>query len=250
MGKYSLWLYETKESINLDGNDKEVNHLYITSTILESYFSIMNTEAPLPHEMNNALLTFNALLGNGLITRIINETNNIHFLFPSAVGLLKQTSEMTAINLLNEIKLLHYAVVNWIDEKNMIKNGQFNPETTEGKTLLKLQQNLFNSPATPLIIGNLGRRHESDSLLTLAWAEVWYAIENKIRARCCPYCGQIFYLPPNNPRKANCLKPACKQKYEVDRHGGLEAYREWERNRKKVSSKRPPGRPKKEKEGV
>jgi hypothetical protein len=254
MSNYFLRLEKTKEYLNLGNKgDITVSHLFLASTILEAYFPIMEKDNPSLSELQEALCEFNALLGNGLLSRAMNGTNNDYVLFPAPVGLLpnsNRTHEMIIANLLREIKLLHYSVVNWIDKKNFPQsNTHSDSEGDEIAALMLMQQNLLISPAKPFILFRIARHHESDSLLALAWTEVWYAIENNIQARCCPYCGVVFPLPSNNPQKATCLRPACKQKYEIDRHGGIESYREWERNRKKVPSKRSPGRPKKQKEG-
>ena len=85
--------------------------------------------------------------------------------------------------------------------------------------------------------------YDSVGLLPLCWAEVYYSRVNNIRTRICPYCGKIFEVPLNNPWKHFCQDKVCKQAYVIEKHGGIEGYREWERTRKKsTGGKR--GRPK------
>lgn len=104
---------------------------------------------------------------------------------------------------------------------------------------------LLQAPAYPEAYeGQLRRVHESDSFLALAWAEIWYALDFRIRARECPYCSKVFLVPANNPRKNNCLSKACKKRYEIERHGGPEKYRQWEKTRNKSGGVKR-GRPRK-----
>lgn len=95
--------------------------------------------------------------------------------------------------------------------------------------------------------GTLIKNFESNSLLALCWGEIWWALEKQeIKCSVCYYCGSVFFPPKNNLRKATCGNKDCKKKHVIDQHGGLEQYKEWERDRhkkKNIGGKR--GRPKK-----
>lgn len=81
-------------------------------------------------------------------------------------------------------------------------------------------------------VERLARVHESDNLLALAWAEIWYAFDFHIRVRVCPYCWTVFKVPVNNRLKHTCGSKECLKQYLIDSHGGIEGYRAWERERK------------------
>ncbi|MPM82693.1 hypothetical protein SDC9_129755 [bioreactor metagenome] len=241
MKAYRILLNQSGEGLSLEGeSDKKylsVNHLMITSALIESFYSFISENIrPTKESISEARLKLNDILGisPGLVPH-----------YPELLGDPVGTPEEI---LTYEIFLLHFSVCHWIDLNTSPNfDNVVNPNDTEGNACMYMQNRIIQCPPVPMFLSKEPTRvHEAQgNLLPLAWAEVWYAIENKVRARCCPYCGVVFLLPRNNPRKATCLKPSCKQRYEVDRHGGIEAYREWERNRKKAPSKRPPGRPKK-----
>jgi len=159
---------------------------------------------------------------------------------------------------------LRYAVESWIDKRQFPDIGDpltpnyelliSNPK--EGNAVLRLMDASKEIVQSPLFLKDeLSRYIQSNSFLSLAWAEVWHYLEHHINARVCPYCGKIFQPPPNNPLKSNCLGRECKKRYEIDRHGGPDGNREYERERKKNLVRRKmkdpknlksPGRPKKD----
>ena len=144
-----------------------------------------------------------------------------------------------------DIKLLTIEIVNLLE--------------SVGKQELNTQQQTFLiakcsvAPMIPIMIDKkIGRKHYSFNLLAIAWAEIWYFMEMKIeRIKICPYCGEIFIAPKNNPNKSNCGSPVCKKEYIIESHGGQDGYRQWLKElKRKQKIGGNVGRPKKQKEGV
>lgn len=245
--KYCICLGKSKEDLSLNEKTHETSLLMLTSALIESFFPIIqnNIETTLA-SFEEAETKLNAILDTK--TTLVSTMS----IAPTGSGLLPEnivrhlnTNELTIEDkrVLQEITELRNAVVNWIDKRQLPLSRQNQGPEPTAKEYLQIA--LLTAPIKPIILcKDIRRIHQADSLLPLAWCEIWHALEYGIRARSCPYCGLVFLLPPNNPRKTTCLRPACKMKYEIDRHGGIEAYREWERNRKKLPSKRSPGRPK------
>jgi len=235
----------------------------ITSSLIEEFFPLINNfelSSENQAEIKNIFITNFILALRNVEIKVINT----YIKDPNLIKTLPQIGnwepesklknqdwskvDVREINdVLDEINLLRYAVNDWLDERKYPQKDDFlSTSDSQGSRAANMLQNrMIQSPATPIFFSDSPAwLHRANNFFPLAWAEIWHAMEKKVRARCCPYCGKVFLLPLNNTRKATCLSPSCKQKYEVDRHGGIEAYREWERNRKKVQSKRPPGRPK------
>ena len=246
MKKYSVILGKESECIRLEQKYIDTSPLMITSTLIESFFPLINGTISLDDQvLQEAESKVESIFGQ----KVLFSSNGNNFHHPKHPPLL------------DEIMALRHTIINWIDagklpsfkEDNLSPKSHIFPDTPDGNAIGYLQSRITEAPLIPMFAGSgektPSRIHNSDNLLALAWAEIWHALEYNIKARSCPYCGLVFTPPPNNPRKATCLRPGCKIKYEIDRHGGIELYREWERNRKKVPSKRPPGRPKKQKEG-
>ncbi len=161
-----------------------------------------------------------------------------------------------------EVEALQYAINTWIAEQKppalwntsffamFFEKPELLPEGLAAEAFLYRCRQLQTRPEinSELFNGQLTTLYESDTLLPLAWAEVWYALQNKLRFRVCPYCGKVFKLPNNAPFKSYCGDADCRQKYLIDYHGGLEAYREWERVRKKKLGGGKRGRPRKRKD--
>lgn len=227
-----------------------VSHLMITSLLIESFFSLIEQVVPPTNDNYEAAKNkIDTILG------IKSNLSPTQWIEAPSDELRDPVNKKNKLNnkIIEEVSILRYAVINWVDKQHTPSfNTISNQDETTQKALMFMQLALMKSPIIPIIGGGIGRRHDSDGLIPLAWAEIWYALEKNIRARCCPYCGTVFILPPNNLRKTTCLRPPCKIKYEIDRHGGIEAYREWERTRKiKRDPEKPKkaGRPKKQKEG-
>lgn len=75
---------------------------------------------------------------------------------------------------------------------------------------LKTSPSILNG----ILITNL----KSTGLLPLAWAEIWTAYQNDIRAGVCRYCGRVFYVPPNSQVKASCGDKKCKNEHNNQRN--------------------------------
>ncbi|HUW64123.1 MAG TPA: hypothetical protein VMW83_05425 [Spirochaetia bacterium] len=154
-----------------------------------------------------------------------------------------------------EVLALRGAVGAWLDKKKPILMGpdalsdlDFQAHPLESMASHCFYTRLQQAPATiESMREEYARAHESDELLALAWAEIWYALDNKIRVRVCSYCSTVFRVPKNNPQTHHCGSKECKRQYLIDSHGGPEGYRAWETERKKKSKKQMgPGRPRKD----
>jgi hypothetical protein len=154
-----------------------------------------------------------------------------------------------------EVIALRFAVNEWLyEQKRPVLYGAealYMPGdgTMEPVAAACLYHRLQEAPATieSMQDGSLARCHESDSLLALAWAEIWHALDNHIRVRICPYCSAVFKVPVSHPKMHNCKSNECRTKHKIDSHGGPDCYRIWEtENKKKRKDGRPPGRPRKQ----
>ncbi|MGE5415880.1 MAG: hypothetical protein ACM3UZ_03815 [Acidobacteriota bacterium] len=98
---------------------------------------------------------------------------------------------------------------------------------------------------SPIYDGNhLRMYYRSNGLITLAWAELLTAIQNKIQAGVCPYCGKVYQISPTTPTKASCASEPCKKaqikRSQLNLHGPG-----WDTARKaNTDHNRGPGRPK------
>jgi hypothetical protein len=141
------------------------------------------------------------------------------------LGLMSTSSDPWYLGL--EIMGLRHAISEWVDKGHKPASSPdisvdrlLGEHPPGGFATYYFYERLQQAPAYPEAHeGQLRRVHESDSLLALAWSEVWYALDFKIRARICPYCSKVFPVPANNPRKNNCLSKGCKKSYEIERHG-------------------------------
>ena len=230
MQKYSVLLSKTREIFTIDGQGERqysTSPLFITSAFLESFFPILKgTEESTAENFIAALVKAGNIIDDDI----------------SRSNLLTDKKEV-----IDEISCLFHAVNEWIPaQKFPVYNLESPINSPNGKAIFYFSYRNIEAPLMPCFFeADVDRAHFTDSLLALAWAEIWHAVDYGIKARSCPYCGVVFILPPNNLQKKTCLRPACKQAYEVDRHGGIEEYREWERDRKKRPSLQKPGRPKK-----
>lgn len=135
----------------------------------------------------------------------------------------------------------------FVREMNALRDVFINGISDVAKVILFARA--FKAPASPIVIedksNRWGRIHKSDSLLGIAWAEIWHYKEFCIKnVKLCPYCYQVYIAPPNNPNKQNCGSAVCKKLHLIESHGGIEGYRKWE-NERKISrpGNRPVGRP-------
>lgn len=69
----------------------------------------------------------------------------------------------------------------------------------------------------------------ADSLLPLAWMELLWGVEYRVKAKLCVVCGRTFALG-KQPSKLTCSKE-CMQDWAIERRGGPEAYRAYVREK-------------------
>lgn len=70
-------------------------------------------------------------------------------------------------------------------------------------------------------------------LLPLAWAEIMWAISSGTYAHTCDICGGVFALSPPYRRAAYTCSPECARKQKINRMGGIEAARAYNRQAQK-----------------
>ena len=229
--KYTVLLSKNEERIQIP---KELNckaPLLLTNILLQVFHPLLRIDRD-DVDITKMLRAIN-LLGTVLDTNI------------DISDMVEGYEETNYFLLFREIQAIKYAMDEWVEHNDYsLKEGFKN-------AAFYLQKRLEQSPPVPkLFSGYKARVHKTNSLLCLAWAEIWFAIEIEIpNVKTCSFCGTVYFAPKNNPDKSHCGSPECKKQYLIKSHGGIEGYREWERNRKKVFSKHGKGRPKKQKEG-
>jgi len=75
--------------------------------------------------------------------------------------------------------------------------------------------------------------YTADGFLPLAWAEIMRAIDSGTYAHTCDVCGGVFVLRPPYKRAAYLCSPGCERKWKIERMGGLEAFRTYNREAQK-----------------
>lgn len=236
MNKFSLRLSTRGRVLEEDGfTVKQFEMpLALTSIALESFHGLITGEKQLSFlEVNKA--TKSILLTLGIEGDI------------STISIRYDDSKYEI--LCQEIEALRFAVKEWVVNKTFTAQSDISASSIEGRAAIFLQSSLAMSPVIPLIYGDgIQRQHESDSLIDLMWAEVWFEIEKDVRrVKLCPFCSTIYIAPVNNPDKSNCGNTYCKKKHLIESKGGITKYRAWEAARKaNRNSNRPVGRPRKE----
>jgi hypothetical protein len=172
---------------------------------------------------------------------------------------LRDVTPVIALHLPIEVQALRFAVSEWLynKKKPVLRGAEAFFVPADGYPMEPaagycLYHRLQEAPATieSMEDGSLARCHESKYLLALAWAEIWFAIDNKIRVKICPYCGSVFLPPRCSPYKHSCESKECKKQHLIASHGGPDGYKAWERERSlaramlPLNKKRPVGRPK------
>lgn len=223
--------------VNGQARGKYKHTLTLTSIVLESFHELIKGEKEItPLSVKNSIKNICVTLG------IDNNAESIYVEYEDSKYKL----------LLDHIKIIYFAVNQWIAEKNFATGKILDIETTEDKARVYLQSSLAISPAIPIIYGpKVWRQHSCNSLLPLLWAEIWFNIEMKVQhIKVCPHCSTIYITPVNNPNKSNCGSTACKKQHTIAMHGGEDGYKAWLRKLKKkqkIGGK--VGRPSKSKEG-
>lgn len=84
----------------------------------------------------------------------------------------------------------------------------------------------------------LAHLYKSNSLLSLAWIEIMWAIDNNIYAQFCDICGGMFHLKPPYERSAYTCCDGCAKQQRILRMGGVEAVRKYNREAQRRSRNR------------
>ncbi len=82
------------------------------------------------------------------------------------------------------------------------------------------------------------KRYKSESFLALAWIEIMWAMEHDIYARICKTCGSVFRLNGPYSRKSYQCSPACRRQRRIERMGGPDTLRAYNREHKRTSRER------------
>lgn len=75
--------------------------------------------------------------------------------------------------------------------------------------------------------------YHARGLFPLAWAEIMWAIDRGLYAHTCDVCGGVFALRPPYKRATYLCSPECERKRKIERMGGLEAFRTYNREAQK-----------------
>lgn len=76
---------------------------------------------------------------------------------------------------------------------------------------------------------SLAHLYSSEGLIPFAWGEIMRAIDHGIYAHTCDICGGAFRLRRPFARAAYVCSPSCARKREIQRMGGREAFRAYNR---------------------
>ncbi|GAF26898.1 hypothetical protein [Neomoorella thermoacetica] len=234
-----------------------VPRLFLCSNLLQAFFPLLKKEPANWNEVWLALDRFTLKVTDGGSNHFISEKPvPLDVVFDKVFEGVEESTKKEVI-LLNEVRAIAYAITRWLDKQETpaldldgISILLVAPQEVLYSFANLCIYNRTREVAThPEIVDDkVVRVHEARSLLPLCWSEILYFMEHHKKARICPYCGIIFFPPPNNPGKRHCQSKPCLKAYIIDRHGGIEGYREWERNRKKKSSGKR-GRPPKNRAG-
>jgi len=249
--------------------------LFLCSALIQAFFPLIRSKVspeesmPQKEDVKQFLDAFCRKV-TGMLSSYDEEVLQLGDLFWEGYFYTAYGDIKSEIILFEEVRSLAYAVNNWLGgtEKPVFHPGVLKPRYIPnlfsglsspftdpqsalsdfaGFCLYRRSQQISTHPEIhpELFDGKLLRVHKSQHIiLPFCWAEVWYCLEHKKRARVCPYCGKVFLPPPNNPKTAHCQSNPCRRAYLIEKHGGIEGYREWERTRKKKSSGKR-GRPRK-----
>lgn len=221
---------------------------FLTRGLLKNFHRLLSPEKP---DFSEAYFeAFKASFKNFYLETtgsalILDKTVPIEFIAGDVSEGIKNNPIYDCVNLASEIYTLKHAVHFWLHPKAGKKNTAPSTMGQVNDYLFLRSNDLLSFPM--FVDGEIVKVYFSNGLLPLCWAEIWYAIDHKIKAGVCPYCWDIFIYPNNNYQKAHCGSPECKRAHIINQHGGEEGYRKWESSRKKISTeeKRKKGRPKK-----
>jgi len=246
--KYVLAIAEQGEFLSLDDGVNyrrmEGRHLFLADRLLRASYNIEGNS-----HVERALQEF--AVGLGIDIAPINIASWKRF-FPGESPFLI------------EIRALRYAVKKWLREgqKPHFYLNSFAAVLVEApagdlaegfavECFLERCKQLYARPEMhqELFNGQLVTVYITDTLLPLAWAEIWYALDHRLKFGVCPFCNGTYKIPVNAPWKGFCGEKECRKAKLINDHGGIEEYRKWERKRKNErkyrTTKKKRGRPKK-----
>ncbi len=242
-------------STDIDLKQMHSGTLAVTSAFLESFYPTLNKEETTSVEVDRCLSALSELLKVTIGIDDLQDWGKI------SSPILKGEYIFYQANVIN------WAVTKWLANRditvsprflsidecyNSLKSSENNTRDYEPAAMFSLQVQVAEAPPLPFFYKNgIYKVIKSSYLFNLIWNEIWHNLmTEKANVKLCPFCGVIYYPPPNNPNKSHCGKHSCKLQYLIRYHGGLEKYREWERNRKMPTSKpkRGRGRPSKKTE--
>jgi len=98
---------------------------------------------------------------------------------------------------------------------------------------------------TQMMLTSDGRGHKqpgllyrSESFLALAWIEILWALDHHVFAQQCKTCGSVFRLQGPYRRSSYQCSPTCRRLHRLERMGGREQQRAYNRERKRQSRAR------------
>lgn len=229
--------------INASGEPITGPHLFITSAILKSAWKVKG------HRIVFRNTDLEAQEDRG-IKEAINQA--VTELTGQLYEELKPVSEWIPDDegsISFEIISLRYVIMDWLSplkketiaidlDKSELRETDVPGLMVEGYSFHAmaascLKKRVAQVATNPEIInGKLVRLLKTSDILSLCWHEIWYCMEHDIKAKACPYCGCVFHPSPFHPNTAHCQSFYCKRKYIIEQKGGIEGYREWERERK------------------
>jgi len=232
--KEEVFLEESNEypNIHLEGKP-----LYITSKILETFWSIFKNGIISPETVQGTFLNLKiderpVTLSRGwenifktpelaLCAEIVSLANAMAYKVQNSLSAIESTVfERILLPELSRHSFFEYVI------NERLKQVNFHRLNYEGKGPYKAAF--------------------SPSILALCWTEVDHEWEHPTgKYRICPFCGKIYKAPDGHPKSQRCSTSKCKQAYLIESKGGIEGYREWENTRKKTPGKRKRGRPRK-----
>jgi len=254
-GQELIWRHNKNDFLDIFSAGSPKTTFFLTGTLLRHFYKLLSNKAeitpmPSPEDVYAALKNFYMEVSGQ--PNILDKAIPIDFMIndPIPQSIRDNTELYESTNFIIEVYNFIQAIRFWlhpIEGKKTIAMLFNNPSlTTKYTGFFSARCREFKS--WPILHeGQFRPVYESKGILPLCWAEVWHAIDHKIKTGLCPYCWDVFTYPSNNYQKAHCGRNECKKAHIIKQHGGEEGYRKWESSRKIIPDieKRKRGRPKK-----